>query len=234
MNRILRRFFGGIKKKTVFLVLSVLVLVGIIVSVVSNYQNRMLESVVGETRIEQQQAISQISKETMHQVMANTLVSSTALQAEVADNDFHEIVNDIYMLRTMAQELIERKDNLRPAEISLPDPARDGIPSAMVLSEAGVDYTESVYLPAVGHMSSFMLAMYSNSDKIDGCYIGLADGTHFGIDVNFSNKYDTDGKLIPFPVRERPWYKGAVETRGLYFTGIEKDFASIGEIMQNV
>ena len=223
MNRVLGKFLGGIKRKTVFLVLSVLVLVGIIVSVVSNYQNSMLESVVGETRIEQQQAISQISKETMHQVMANTLVSSTALQAEVADNDFHEIVNDIYMLRTMAQELIERKDRLSPAELSLPDPARDGIPSAMVLSEAGVDYTESEYLPAVGHMSSFLIVMFSNSDKIDGCYIGLADGTHFGVDVNFSNKYDANGKLIPFPVRERPWYRGAVETGSLFFTGIEKD-----------
>ena len=185
MNRILGRFLGGIKKKTVFLVLSILVLLGIVVSAISAYQNRMLISIVGETRIEQQQAISQTSKETMHQVIANTLVSSTALQAEVADNDFHEIVNDIYMLRTMAQELIERKDRLRPAELSLPDPSRDGIPSSLVLSEAGVDYTESEYLPAVGHMSSSMLAMFNNSDKIDGCYIGLADGTHFGVDVNF-------------------------------------------------
>ena len=223
MNRILGRFLGGIKKKTVFLVLSILVLLGIVVSAISAYQNRMLISIVGETRIEQQQAISQTSKETMHQVIANTLVSSTALQAEVADNDFHEIVNDIYMLRTMAQELIERKDRLRPAELSLPDPSRDGIPSSLVLSEADVDYTESEYLPAVGHMSSSMLAMFNNSEKIDGCYIGLADGTHFGVDVNFSNKYDADGNLIPFPVRERPWYKGAVEAGGLFFTGIEKD-----------
>ena len=223
MNRILGSFLGGIKKKTVFLAVSILVLLGIGVSAISAYQNRMLISIVGETRIEQQQAISQTSKETMHQVIANTLVSSTALQAEVADNDFHEIVNDIYMLRTMAQELIERKDRLRPAELSLPDPSRDGIPSSLVLSEADVDYTESEYLPAVGHMSSSMLAMFNNSDKIDGCYIGLADGTHFGVDVNFSNKYDADGNLIPFPVRERPWYKGAVEAGGLFFTGIEKD-----------
>ena len=163
MNRVLGKFLGGIKKKTVFLVLSILVLLGIVVSAISAYQNRMLISIVGETRIEQQQAISQTSKETMHQVIANTLVSSTALQAEVADNDFHEIVNDIYMLRTMAQELIERKDRLRPAELSLPDPSRDGIPSSLVLSEADVDYTESEYLPAVGHMSSSMLAMFKES-----------------------------------------------------------------------
>ena len=95
MNRVLGKFLGGIKKKTVFLVLSILVLLGIVVSAVSAYQNRMLMSIVGEARIEQQQAISQTSKETMHQVIANTLVSSTAMQAEVADNDFHEIVNDM-------------------------------------------------------------------------------------------------------------------------------------------
>ena len=223
MNKMLRFLFGGLKKKTVLLVLVMLFLTVFVFSAVSGYQNRMLVSIVGQTRADQQQAISRISENTMRQVIEGTLVNSTALQAKIADNDFSEIVNDTYMLQTMAQGLIERRALLSPAELSLPDPALDGTASAMVLFEEGVDYTQSEYLAAVGHMASSMIAMVQNSDKIGGCYIGLADGTHFGVDVDFSNKYDDDGKLIPFPVRQRPWYKGAVETGGLYFTGIVQD-----------
>ena len=223
MKKTMRLILGGIKKKTVFLVLMLLVLTVAAFYAVSNYQNRMLVSIVGETRTEQQKAISQTSEATMHSVMESTLVSSTALQATIADNDFAEIVNDTYMLQTMAQGLLERRDHLRPAELSLPDAANDGVFTAMVLCEEGVDYTQSEYLPAAGHMSSSMLAMARNSDKIAACYIGLADGTHFCVDNHSSNRFDADGNLIPFPVRERPWYKGAAETGELYFTGIERD-----------
>ena len=218
MKKISGFLFGGLKKKTLFLVLGMLLITVVIVAFASAYQNRMLISIVGETRVEQQKAISQTSEETMHQVIAGTLVNSTALQARIADNDFAEIVNDTYMLQTMAQGLIERRNSLSPAELALPDPSLDGIPSAMVLSEEGVDYTLSEYLPAVGHMGSSMLAMVRNSDKIAGCFIGLADGTHFGVDDHSANRFDENGELIPFPVRERPWYRGAVETGGLYFT----------------
>ena len=214
---------GGLQKKMVFLVLTILVLTVAVFAAVSLYQNNMLVKIVGETRTEQQQAISQTSKDTMHQVMEGTLVNSTALQARIADNDFAEIVNDTYMLQTMAQGLIEKKDRLSPAELNLPDSSLDGVPSAMVLCEEGVDYTQSEYLAAIGHMSSSMLAMFRNSDKIAGCFIGLADGTHFGVDDHSANRFDENGDLIPFPVRERPWYRGAAETGDLYFTGIEKD-----------
>ena len=223
MKKIREILLSGIKKKTALLVVMTLLLAVAIFSAVSGYQNRMLVGIVGQTRTEQQRALSQTSKETMHQVMERTLVESTALQAKIADNDFAEIVSDTYMLQTMAQSLIERKDQLQAAELNLPDPALDGTPCAMVLFEEGVDYTKSEYLAAASHMSSSMLALFCNSDKVASCYIGLADGTHLGVDDHSANRFDTTGELRPFPVRQRPWYRGAVENRGLYFTGIERD-----------
>ena len=223
MKKLFGFLSGGLKKKTVILVLVMLVSIVAVFYAFSAYQNRVLTDIVGETRIEQQQAISRVSRETMHQVMENTLVSSTALQAQIADMDFAEIMNDTYMLQTMAQGLLERRASLRPAELSLPDPALDGTTSAMVLFEEGVDYTQSEHLAAAGHMSSSMIAMQSNSDKIARCFIGLADGTVLSVDTSTANRFDENGELSPFPVRERPWYRGAVESGGLYFTGIETD-----------
>ena len=211
------------QKKTITLVLVMLLIMLAVLVGISHYQNRMLVGVVGETRDGQQEAISQVSEDTMHQMLEGSLVSSTSLRADLEDSEFSEIVNNVYMLQTMAQGLLESRDGIAPMQPGLPDPALNGTTSAMVLCEEGVDYTRSEYLGIIAHMSSAMIAMHRNSDKIDSCYIGLADGTDLCIDEKSGNKLDENGTPIPFPVRQRPWYRGAIEADGLYFTGIQRD-----------
>ena len=223
MKKILGITFGGLQKKTVSLVLMVLFATIAVFSLGIFYQNKMLVSLVETTRSEQEQSISRTSQETMNDVMEGTLSQTTALQANITDNDFSEVVHYITMLQSMALSLLESKDEVVPAPISLPDPANDGVLSAMALCEEGVDYTRSEYLGKLAHLSNPMIAMVESSDKISCCYIGLSDGTHLSIDSSSSNRYDENGRLIPYPVRQRPWYRGAAETGGLYFTALEKD-----------
>ena len=58
VKRIRDILFGGLKKQMAFLVLALLVLMAVVFSAVTGYQNRMLTDIVSETRTEQQQAIS--------------------------------------------------------------------------------------------------------------------------------------------------------------------------------
>ncbi len=223
MKKFLGVTFGGLQKKAIGLVLIVLILTAAMLAGISAYQGRQLSGIVGNTRTEQQEAISGVSKDTMHGMLENTMTTSTELRANLADNDFAEVIKDITMLQTMAEGLLANSDSFAPLEISLPDPSADGTATAYVLHEEGVDYTQSEYLGILAHMSTPMIAMHQSSDKIDGCYIGLADGTDLCVDEKARNKYDEQGNLIPFPVRERPWYTGAVEADGLYFTGLIND-----------
>ncbi len=235
MKKVLGITFGKLQKKIIVFVLILVAVTTAVFTGVSLYQSSMLAGVVSDTRDEQQKAISTASEETMYQVIKSSLVRTTSLQAAMADNEFSEVVNNLYMIQTMAEGILANRDSMAPARYTLPDPSKDGTPASMVLHEEGVDYRSSKYLGAIAHLASPMTAMFANSDKISGCYIGLSDGTHFGIDNIFSNKYDADGNLIPFPVRERPWYKGAVEADGLYFTGIEADsFSGIPAITASI
>ena len=68
-----------------------------------------------------------------------------------------------------------------------------------------------------------MIAMHRNSQKIDGCYIGLKDGTDLCVDDKAGIKLTESGEPIPFPVTERPWFLGALRSDDLYFTGITRD-----------
>ena len=223
MNRVFGIRRGALQRKTVFLVLIMLAAVIAVFMALSQYQNKSLVQIVGDTRIEQQQSISQVSGETMRQIVKNTMENTTELQANVADNDFSEVQNYTHMLGTLTREVFENKDALQQGQIGLPDPANNGVASAMVLFEEGVDYTQSEYLGYAANLAAPMIAMLDNSEKIDGIYIGFADGTDLCVDEKPLLKLDEKGEPIPFPVRERPWYVGAVEAGDIYFTGIMAD-----------
>ena len=112
MKKFLGITFGGLQRKALILVLLVLVLTLAMFTGVSLYQNRQLVRVVGDTRTEQQAAISNIASQTMHSVVDSSLTETTALQAMLADNDFAEVTRNIYTLQSMAQGILENRDNL--------------------------------------------------------------------------------------------------------------------------
>ena len=230
MKKVLGITFGGLQKKAILLVVIVTLLLVAMFVGITMYQNSTLVEVVGNTRVEQQNAISQMSRDTMHQTVEESLVSSTELQASLADNDFDEIVGHTRMLQTLAQGIWENRADLSPLPVALPDAAKDGTTSAYVLCEEGVDHTHSEYLGYLAHLSTPMIALQENFAKIDGCYIGLCDGTDLCVDEKAAAKLDAAGNLIPFPVRQRPWYVGALETGDLYFTGLLVDAFS-GKLM---
>ena len=159
----------------------------------------------------------------MHQIIDNSMTKTNALQAYIADDMFSDVKTDVATLQSLAAGLFEHMDSIEPYPFSLPDPAKEGEFSAQVLFEDGVDYTESKYLGVAAHMSDTMIAMCKQSEYLDNCFIGLADGTHLCVDNQPSNKYDENGVLSPFSVRERPWYIGAVNAGKLWFSAVETD-----------
>ena len=223
MRKWLGLTIGGLQQKILNLVLIfMLAMIGVF-SAVSFYQSKKLSKTVKEARDEQQQAIETVSQDTMHQVINGTLVKTTALQAYIADDMFADLKSDVMTMQTLAQQLFSHKDTITPHPFSLPDASKNGQPTAQVLHEKGVDYKNSKYLGVAAHMSESMIAMYKSSGKLSDCFIGLDDGTLICIDEQSANKYDKNGTLSDFPVRERPWYISAAEKKQLCFSGIEYD-----------
>ena len=223
MKKIFGLTFGGLRHKILTLVIAfLLALLGVAVAA-SFYGSKTLTAVVEDTRVQQQDAIESISSSTVHQIIAASMVNSTELNAETADDMFVEVTDNIKVLQAVAQGLFRRKNTLEAAPFSLPDPASDGTVTTQVLFEEGVDYTRSEYLGIAAHMNDLLKAMTISNEKIGVCYIGLEDGTFFGTDKIASDKFDENGRQISFPVRERPWYRGAADNGDIFFTGIEKD-----------
>ena len=223
MNKLFGLTIGGLKHKILNLVMVIFFVTLICGIGLFVFHSKALKTVVSLARHESQTAINEISTETMHEVMENSLTKVNGLQAYVANDMFDDTMCDVLTLQSLATGLFEHRENFEPYPYHAPRMIDDGTYTAQALSEEGVNINDSVYLPIAAHMSDTMVAMCNNSIYMNNCYIGLEDGTILCVDDLSANKFDADGNVTDFPVRDRFWYEEAKETGSLYFSGVMYD-----------
>jgi len=214
---------GGLQQKIFNLMLIfILALVGAYVAV-SVHQQTTLTRIVEEASREQQASIAAVSEETMEAVLNASLARSTALQAYIANDLFGDVRTDVLTLREFASELFAHADSFAAHPFAPPDKANDGVPSAQVQHEPGVDPADSKLLGLAANMSEVMLAMFESSDKLSSCFVATADGNILFVDDRAGAYFDENGAVYDFDVRSRPWYRQAAGAGELIFTGVELD-----------
>ena len=217
--------FGGIQQKIFNLVLIMLLLVMAAYSAMIVYQMNHLTELVGETNEKQKTAITTISRQTMDAVIAGSLGSRTQMQAYIADDLFSDTADTVGTLEEYTRRLFEAPQHYSARPVALPNAALDGTGSVQLLTEENVDLEDPAVrekLGLIGNLSELMLSVYANAE-VDSCYVALPEGVMLLVDDHASSKFDASGALISIPIHERDWYRGAVETGGLYFTDIVSD-----------
>ena len=214
---------GGLQQKIFNLMLIVvLALIGAFTAV-SIYQQKNLTHIVEEANTEQQTAITAVSEATMEGVLASTMAKTTALQAYIAGDLFGDVKTDVQTFQAFATELFANAEMFPPHPFSPPLAENDGVPSAYVLHEPGVDPQDSQMLGLAANMSEILLARFASSDKLSGCFVGTADGNLLAVSNRSASCLSSDGTPLTLDVRNRPWYRQAVEAGELFFTGVEMD-----------
>ena len=222
---------GGIQQKIFNLVIVTIVLMMASFAAVIIYQSGELTGLVKDTNESQKQSIASISGETMAAVLDTNLTQSTQMEAYIAGDVFGDAVRVVNVVADYTSKLFADPDYYPARETSLPDIAKDGEISMQVLTEEGVDLSDPTVekkLGLIGNLSDLMTAVYADAN-VDSCYVALPDGVMLLVDNHSATKFDEDGNIIPIPIRERLWYRGAVETGKLHFTDVTTDLFT-GEI----
>ena len=225
MKKIKNLVIGGIQQKIFNLVLIMLVLVMAAYSVMIVFQMKHLNTLVAETNDRQKETITAISRDTMDAVIAESVGTQTQMQAYIADELFSDTANTVRTIGDYAGMLFASSERTFDHDVALPNASLDGSPSVQLLTEAGVDLSDPAIAERVGllgNMSELMLSLYGNAE-VDSCYVALPEGVMLLVDDHPSSKFDASGELISIPIRERDWYKGAMEKGGLFFTDIVSD-----------
>jgi len=200
----------------------VLLLVGAFVAV-SVYQQHHLSDIVSEAGNRQQASITDVSEATMEAVLEQSLTKTTALQAYIAGDLFGDVKADVQTLQAFATELFAHEEQFSSHPFSPPLKEKDGVPSVYVLHEEGADPQDSGMLGLIANMSEVMMARFSASDKLSGCFVGTADGNLLAVNDRAGVCLAEDGTPQTIDVRNRPWYRQAAEAGELIFTGVELD-----------
>ena len=139
MKKILGMTFGGLQHKILNLVLTFLLLMVAVFGAISFYQSKTLSKTVNQAREKQQEAIRDVSEETMNGVVNKTLSKTTALQAYIADEMFVGLKNSVETMQSLAKDTFDKKDSFQKREVYAPDASNEGKLALQVLWEEGVD-----------------------------------------------------------------------------------------------
>jgi len=215
---------GGLQAKIFSLMLIfILGLIGIYTAVFRLHQDN-LSHIVMETNEKQQASIKEISESAMETAMGAYLARSTNLQAYIADDLFSEVVANVKILRTAAQELFDNADGFSPRPVYPPDAANAGRPSVQMQHEEGVDPEKSADLGLISNMSEIMMAVFESCDKLDSCFVATTDGCILFVDDRADVYINPDGSVAyATKIAQRPWYRQAVEAGDLIYTNVERD-----------
>ena len=225
MKKVMNIVLGGIEHKIFNVFLFTMLLVVGSFLVIIGMQSKNLQRVAAGANEKQQQAISEISSTTMQSVVEDTLVSDIQLKAQVADGIFHELKTQVEMTAQYAGVLYANPDAYRFVRVDLPDAGKDGETSVQLLTEEGVDLTDPAIRSEIGLFGNMtdMLRTSFDHTSVNSCFIASPKGYCIFTDDRSGAKVDKKGRSIPFPITQRPWYKGAVNAGTLYFTDVERD-----------
>ncbi len=214
---------GGLQQKIVNLVLIfALLIIGLFVAV-SIYMAKELTKIVEKSGDEQKASITKVSQETMQGTLNVSMTQSAEMQASIADNLFTAAQGNVLTLQEYAEYLFTHRDEYTDKTVSAPLPENDGIPSVQLQHEAAVDPADDPDLGLLANMNELLLSMYNNSGVVNSTLAATTHGDIIFVDDRAGANFNDDGTLQTFEVRERPWYTGAIEKGGLYYTGIELD-----------
>ena len=234
MKRIKNMVFGGIQQKMFNLVLGTILLIILTYTVVILYNANSLKKLVAETNEKQSEVIMTHSQETMNSVVHSSFSQTTEMKSYIIETLFQDIKGDVMLLGDYAEKIFADPSDYSPQEVSLPDPSNDGITSVQVLTEEGVDPEDPAVakkLQLAANLSDMMVSLLDNT-QLTSCLVALPEGAMLVTDRMSGSKFDQDGTLTHLPVRQRPWYTGAVEKGALYFSDVEKDtFTGSSELL---
>ena len=226
MKKIMNFVIGGIQHKVFNLVLFTTLFLMAVYTIVIVQQSNSLSRLVAESNKDQQEAIAQITTETMEAVVSQTLSRSTMLESYICDYIFSDIRMDVELLTHETLQLLEDPAGYKPRPAAPPLAENDGKVIAQYLCEEGIDLEDETIQDQdalLGNLTSIMESLILHEEHLGAIYIGTAHGTLIITDVRSGQKVDEEGEPIHVDVRNRYWYKAAVEKGELCFTNVEWD-----------
>ncbi len=225
MRKFKNLIVGGIQQKLFNLVLYAIILMVAAYTFVIVWQSSQLRGLVDQTNAQQKEAITQTVEKAVDDRLTRSLGETTQMEANIANNMFSDLVDAVTMTADYTGKIFGDPGAYPARDVALPDASTDGRTTVQLLTEEGVNTSDPAIAQQIalaGNVSDLLEAIY-NTSQLDSCYIALPSGVMILADNHASSKFADDGSIMSIEMTERPWYKGAIEKGGIYFTDVAAD-----------
>ena len=228
MRKFKNWIIGGIQQKVFNLVLFSILLIVAAYTAVLLWQSSQLSDLVASANTQQKEAITQTVEQSMGARLSNDLSKATQMEAYIADDMFRDVARTVSTMQDYAQKLYANPGAYSSKNVALPDASTDGQTTVQLLTEQGVNTSDAAIaqqIAVASNMSDLLSSLFASS-QIDSCYIALPSGVMILADDHASSKFAEDGSIMPIEMTQRPWYTGAVNAGGIYFSDVSIDVFS--------
>lgn len=174
---------------------------------------------MGETSIKMSSAsIDEISRTRLQELADD--------KAEIANNMFSVYEQAVSILASSAERLYADPDQYAAREVPLPEIEKDGQLSIQTLYAEDVDPNDNGIREELGLLGNIQDSLYVMNKKFESMasvYVASESGIVVMADSISAKKFDEDGNIMPLDARKRPWYQGAKEAGGPYYTPVTQD-----------
>ncbi len=211
-----------ISRTMITMVVSALVIAAVFMSLsLRSVSNTLLQANDGMS-----ETSAQISSRSMQAVTESALLELVKDKSSLVDEVFADFLQAVSTAAEVAQRIYDHPSDYQNRSVALPKAENDGKLTVQLLLAPGVSQSDPAIrkeIQLLGNIQDTLLGINANLDAMASNYIATASGFMVQADYISASKFDGNGNLMPLEARERPWYKGAVETRKPYLTTVTKD-----------
>ena len=172
-----------------------------------------------------EETLGDLSLDTVNSYIRKTMIESAINEADYANDFFGETIEDIQVIADATAMVYENEDDYPDRDIPLPDPANDGTISVqLTFTEGTDDQDENIRKEVIllGNVQDLLLAVIGGNDQAAAGCIATESGIMIWADRISGKKVDENGRYFRYDP-DRPWYTGAKESGGPWFSLLTHD-----------
>lgn len=216
----------SLRTKMFIAIISVVVVMLICISAMFFFNMGRIADMLLDSNQEMSETSINMSSETIDDFSRIRLQELADDKAEIANNLFSVYEQAVCILAASAEKLYADPDQYSAREVPLPEMEKDGQLSIQTLYAEDVDPNDSGIreeLGLLGNVQDSLYVMNEKNESMASVYVASESGFMVMADSISGKKFDEDGNIMPLDARKRPWYQGAKEAGGPYYTPVTQD-----------
>ena len=160
----------------------------------------------------------------------NGLIEVTRSKARNVNSAFFsKLETSALIIKGTAENLYENPEEYGSITVNPPSMDEAGILALQVTYSPGVDPEDpriAEEQALLGNLGGLLMSINETNASVTSVYIATESGFMIQADSLAEYQFDEHRNVMPFEARQRPWYLGAVENEGLFYSGILHDIAT--------